>query len=174
MEEKMNSQPPSTMSVALRFGLIMGLFSVAYTVIVIAVGGNPLESDWKGWVSLAVSAVIVVFAHKNFKDNGDGFMSYGQGLGIAFLSVLISGVISGIFLFVYINFIDTGVMEDLMQKTSQKMEEQGQSEEAIEMALSFTKKFFWAFYAFGLVFGSLIIGLVISIFTQKKNPEPFA
>ena len=45
----MNSQPPSTMSVALRFGLIMGLFSVAYTVIIIAVGGNPLESDWKGW-----------------------------------------------------------------------------------------------------------------------------
>ena len=61
-----------------------------------------------------------------------------------------------------------------MQKTSQKMEEQGQSEEAIEMALSFTKKFFWALYAFGLAFGSLIIGLVISIFTQKKNPEPFA
>ena len=174
MEEKESTEKPSIMSVSLRFGGIMAVASIAYMMILIAVGANPFESDWKGWISALVSVGILVFAHKYFKDNGDGYMTYGQGLGIGFLSVMVSVIVGGLFSYVYANFIDAGMMEDLWQKTAENMEAQGQSEEVIETALSWTKKLFWLFYFLGGAFGGLVMGLIVSIFTQKKNPEPFA
>ena len=174
MEENSSIEKPSVMSVSLRYGGIMAVASIAFMMILIAMGANPFENDWKGWISSLITVGILVMAHKYFKDNGDGYMSYGQGLGIGFISILISIVVGGIFSYVYANFIDLGIMEDLWQKTTEKMQAQGQSEDTIETAMSWTKKLFWVFYFIGGAFVALIIALIVSIFTQKKNPEPFA
>jgi Protein of unknown function (DUF4199) len=173
MEETTRKNAPSVMAVALKFGLIMGLVSIVISVITVVTGGNPLESDWKGWVSILLSIGILVLAHKNFKDSGDGYMSYGQGLGIGFIAFMVSIVIGFIFMMIYMNFVDTGLMEDLMRKTQEKMESQGQNEEAIEMAISWTKKLFWVFYFIGGALIALVVSLIVAAITQKKNPEPF-
>src|SRR6478752_6516848 len=106
MEENSLAEKPSALSVGLKFGLIMAVASIAFMMITVTLGGNPFERDWKGWISSAVTIAIMVFAHKNFKDNGDGFMSYGQGLGIGFISVMTSVLVAGGFNLIYVNFID--------------------------------------------------------------------
>jgi len=140
MEENVSLEKPSVLSVGLKFGLIIAVASIAFMMITIALGSNPFERDWKGWISSLVTIAIVVFAHKNFKDSGDGFMSYGQGLGIGFISVMTSVLIVMAFNLIYVNFIDADLMEDLWRKTEEQMAAQGQNEQNIATAIEWTKK----------------------------------
>ncbi len=170
MEETLQEKP-SAFSTGLKYGLILGVVSIALTMVMIALGANPFKQDWKGLISIAVTIGIIVMAHKNFKENGDGYMSYGQGLGIAFIAMMVSVVLGGIFSYVYTTYIDTNLLEEVWQKTAEDMEAKGQSQEAIDMAITWTKKLFWPFYAIGGAFMALIVGLIVSIFTKKSNPE---
>lgn len=172
MEENLNESKPSVWSVGLKYGIILAFASIAFTLIRIVLNDNPYQSDWKSWASAIISIVIVVLAHKNFKDSGNGFMTYGQGLGLSMVVVLVSIVIGGIFSYVYTNLVDTTVMDAVYEKMAQDMEEKGQGKEQIAMAVEWTKKLFWPFYFIGGVIMGFIIGVIVSIFTQKTNPEP--
>ena len=171
MEE--TSTPSATvMSIGLKFGTILGLASIVQSLIVFAIGSNPFINDWKNTVvAILVSITAIVFAHKAFKDGGDGYMSYGQGLGIAMVVSMIAIAIGMVFSYIYINFIDTSAFEAIWEKADEDMEEKGQSQEAIDMGMQWGRKLFWVFYLLGGAFGSLITGLIVSIFTQKKAPE---
>ena len=171
MEENTESTKPSVMSVGLKYGLFITLASIAFSTIIIVIGMNPLKSDWKGLISAVITVTLVVLAHKNFKDKGDGFMTYGQGFGISFISILISIFLGGIFMYVYANFIDPNMMEEVWQKTAEDMEAKGQNQETIDIALTWTKKLFWAIYFVFGVFIAAVIGVLVPIFTQKKNPD---
>jgi hypothetical protein len=170
-DTQQNQEMPTTMNVGLRYGLILSLISILYSLVLVAVGSNPFDQGWKGYISFVFVIGVVVYAHKYFKENGDGFMSYGQGFGIAFITILVSIVMGGIFSYVYSSYIDPAALDAVWEKSLQRMEEQGQSEEAIEMAMEWTKKLFWVFYLIGGIFSGTIIGLIIPIFTQKKRPE---
>jgi hypothetical protein len=164
---------PSVMSVGLRYGLILTAISIIYMLVLIAVGSSPFEQDWKGYVNFIFIIAVFVMAHKYFKDNGDSYMSYGQGFGITFMVTLISTIIGMIFSYVYINFIDPGVFEMIWEKAEADMIEKGQNEEAIQMGLEWGRKLFWVFYLVGSLFWGAIIGLIVTIFTQKKRPVAF-
>ena len=84
---------------------------------------------------------------------------------------LIRAVLSGVFLYIYMNFVDASVWDGIWEKAEEDMISQGQSEEAIEMGLGIAKNFFWVFFIIGAVVTGLIIGLIVSIFTQKRSPE---
>jgi ABC-type antimicrobial peptide transport system permease subunit len=120
---------------------------------------------------MVVSVVLLIFAHKQFKEQGDGFMSYGQGVGIGFWIALISLIIGGLFTFIYVSFIEPTAMDAFYDTQRIGMEEKGMPDEQIDMAISWTKKLFWPIYIFfGLFFG-VLVGVIVSIFTQKKNPQ---
>jgi len=178
MEETSTTATVSTRSVGIRYGLIMGVIGIALFVVFIAA-----DVDIQGparWLNVLVLAVMIFLAHKYFKDNGDGFMTIGQGTGIGFWMCLVSSSISSVFTYVYVKFIDAGFIQQMMDKTREGMEEKGtMSEEQVDQAMSITSKFMTPemMLIFGMVFGILfgvLIALVVGLFTQRKNPEPFA
>lgn len=172
MEETSPSSSPTVMSVGLKFGLILGLVSVVQSLAVFALGSNPFTNNWiNTTIAIAISVAAVIFAHKAFKDGGDGFMSYGQGLGIAMVVSIIAILIGMIFSYVYINFVDTSALEAVWEKAAEDMQAKGTPEDQIEVGLEWGRKLFWVFYLIGGAFWALIIGLIVSIFTQKKAPE---
>lgn len=170
-ENQQKDQPPSVMSVSLRYGLILSAVSIIYMLVLIVLGASPFEQDWKAYVNFIFIVGVFVLAHKYFKENGDGFMSYGQGFGIGFLTTLVSTIVGMIFSYIYINFVDPSVFEAIWEKAAADMEEQGQNEEAIEMGMEWGRKLFWLFYLLGSLFWGSIIALLVTIFTQKKRPE---
>jgi hypothetical protein len=172
MEANEVTAKPSVLAIGLKFGLILGLISVVVGLIQYVAGINPMDNQWTtNLINIALTVGAVVFAHKNFKEIGNGFMSYGQGLGIAMVVVAVSMVIGGIYTYVYFNILNPAAYDGIWEKAAADMEAQGQSEEAIETALSWTKKLFWPFFIIGALFWGFIIGLIVSIFTQKKEPE---
>src|SRR3954469_21999660 len=114
MEETSTTATVSTRSVGIRYGLIMGVIGIALFVVFIAA-----DVDIQGparWLNVLVLAVLIFLAHKYFKDNGDGFMTIGQGTGIGFWMCLISSSISSVFTYIYVKFIDTGFIQQMMDK----------------------------------------------------------
>jgi hypothetical protein len=172
MEQNQSATPPSAISVGLRYGLILSAISIMYTLILYALGSNPFIQDWKSYLHFVFIIAVVVMAHKYYKDNGDSYMPYGTGFGIAFFTVVISSIIGLVFTIIYVKFIDTGAMEAMYDKIRFDMEEKGQGEQA-DVAIEWTKKLFWVFYVVGSLFWGAILGLIVTIFTQKKRPEAF-
>src|SRR5262245_29869391 len=94
------SAPVTTRSVGMRYGMIQSVISIVYFLVLTFAGVNMTEGPGR-WASLLFTLVLLFLAHKYFKDNGDGFMSFGQGMGISFWVALISTAIYSVFFYVY-------------------------------------------------------------------------
>ena len=161
---------PTTWSIGLKWGLISTAVSIVLFLIPALAGMNAFDKMW-GYIGGAVGIVLLVLAQREFKNNGDGYMSYGQGLGITFYSTIVSIVLVTLFAYVYSAFIDTSAMDKFYEAQREEMEKGGAPENQIEVAMEWTRKLFWVFYVvIGLFFG-MITGLIVTIFTQKKSPE---
>jgi len=175
-----NSESPAITprSAGIRYGIIMGTISIAYFLIFV-ITDMDMSKGIGRWGTTLIAIVIIYFAHKYFKDNSDGFMSYGQGVGIGFWVGLVSAVIGNVFTYIYVKFIDDGFIARIRENALREMEDKGQSDEQIEMAMKFVNMFTGAeaLLLFGLFFGILmlvIIALIVSLITQKQQPEKFA
>lgn len=165
----------STRSAGVRYGVIAGIVGIVYFLILTAAGLDMQEGAWK-WFGYVITIVLVVLAHKYFKDNNGSFMAYGQGVGIAFWMGLVSSVINSIFMYVYIKFIDSTFIETIKEKQIAEMQGRNMSEEQIDQAMQISSMFMSAeaIFIFALIFGiigTVIVGLIVSIFMQKKAAE---
>jgi hypothetical protein len=176
MEETEQVEKVTTRSAGVRYGVISGAIGIALFVIMTILSISMTEGPGR-WVGLLITGVLIYFAHKYYKDNGDGYMTIGQGTGIGFWLALVSTAISSVFSYIYMKFIDASFIENAMDEARRKMEEEGNlSDEQIEQAMSITEKFMTPeiMLGTGLLFGTIIvviIALIISLITQKKNPE---
>jgi len=123
--------------------------------------------------------VFIFLAHKYYKEEGDGFMTIGQGVGIGFWTGLTSSTISCIFTFVYISYIDSSFIEKIKQTQMDAMQQQGMSDAQIDQAMSVAGMFMTPVFITIIgfisgIFACVLVGLILSFFTQKKNPDPFA
>jgi hypothetical protein len=166
----------TTRSVGIRYGLILALVSVIY-FLVLTIMNVDMTSGIGRWASILFYVAGIFLAHKYFKDNGSGFMSYGEGIGISFWIGLLSSVISSLFTYIYIKFFDASFVEMIKEKQIEEMQARGMSDEQIDQGMKFAEMFMSpeAILIFGIIGGIitvLIVGLIVTIFTQKKSPEP--
>lgn len=179
----MNAQLPAeektvtTTSVGIRFGLITGAVAIAYFMS-LTVAGVDITQGIGRWAQVLINVGIIFLAHKNFKDNADGFMSYGQGFTIGFWISLISSIISSVFTFIYVKYIDNSFIQTMLDRQEEAMIERGMPDEQVEQAMEMTAKFMTptSMLIFGIIGGVimlLIVTALVGIFTQKKNPDPF-
>jgi accessory gene regulator protein AgrB len=171
METQVNNTTITPRSVGTKYGLISSLLSILFFLTLSVTGQNAFDNSWS-WIGIVISVTMVVLAHKKFMDSGNGFMSYGQGVGIAFWIALISVAISFVITFLYVAAIDTGAMDLFYEKQTEQMSRQGMADEQIDMAIGLMKSLFWPIYIFVGLFLGVLIGVIVSIFTQKKNQEP--
>ncbi|MBS1485951.1 MAG: DUF4199 domain-containing protein [Bacteroidetes bacterium] len=178
MEDPTQTPEVTIRSAGIRYGIISGIFSFAFFIILTTLGQTASEGIWS-WVGYLVTAALIFLAHKYFKDNGNGFMSYGQGIGVAFWEGLISVAIYMPLFYIYVKFIDSGFIDMIKEKQIDAMQQKGMSEDQIDQAMQIAGKFMSPemMLVFGIIGGLIvfiIIALLVTIFTQKKNPEAFA
>jgi hypothetical protein len=174
MEQEQSTEVATTRSAGIRYGLIGGIIGVFYFV-GLAMAGVNMQGPAQ-YLGIIVTIAMLFLAHKYFKDNGDGYMSYGQGIGIAFWMGLVSAVISSVFTFIYVSFVDTNFIQNIKDLQIEKMQEQGLSDSQIEQGMQMSSFMFTptAMLVMGLIMGviiTVIVGLIVTIFTQKKDPQ---
>lgn len=166
--------PVSTSAVAVRYGILTGLVSV---IISFVLNMAELEQSPARWLTTIVLIVGIVLAHKFFKQQNGGFLTYGQGLSIGTIISVVVGVLSAIFSYIYINFIDTSFTARLIEKARADMEAQGRMTDAqIDQAMIWTTKLMngplmVAMVVFMIVLMGFLASLVISAVTKNPRPE---
>jgi hypothetical protein len=172
----MNTEEKSTVTVmntGIRYGALLGLILIAYFVVLVTIGADTTQGFGR-WSGLLLNAGILVLAHLYFREQGDGYMSYAQGLGIGFFTGLFSGVMYSAFFLVFVTYIDLDFMQLLQDAQRQAMEESGAREEQIEqgmkMAARFsTPGFLFLFSVIGTVILQMAVALAVSVFTQRPD-----
>ena len=160
--------------VGIKWGVISGVVGIL-VFLVLAITGLIFNSS-VSWISAIPFIVILVLAHKEFKDEGDGFMSYSKGLGIGLIVAGIGAIIQSLFSYIYIKFVDTEYYANQTAALIEQWEKQGLNEEQIEAALGFSQNMMNPELGIllgilgGLFFG-FIIALIVTAFTKKNNPE---
>ena len=169
MEEKSTVWP-----IGFRVGVILALALIIYSMLLQVTG--MVTNQALGIVAYVIYIIGIVWAHKTYKESGDGYMSYGQGLGLGMIVTGVAGLVSSLFSYFYLKFIDDSMLSEILNQSRIALEEQGMDDEQIEQALAMTQKFttpemlmIWG--VFGALLMGLIFSLVISAFTKKTNPE---
>lgn len=162
----------TTTRTALKWGVIIGVVNILYSTAIMVSGqiGNQLLSYF---VYLIIAAGIY-FAMSDFKKENQGYMSYGQGLGLGTLKCAIVGIISGFYSFAYMKFIDPTITEQMMKKAVEEMEKKGMPDDQIEQALEYTKMFMspgflFVFSVIGMLFIGFILSLIIAAILKKDK-----
>ena len=173
--EELQQVPITTRSVGIRYGLFMAAFGILYFVVLMILNIDMSQGPGR-WVGIIINAAFMFLAHKNYKDNGNGFMSYSQGMGIVFWMTLFSTVISSVFTYIYTKFIDSSFIQKILENQEEAMLNRGMSSEQVEQAMRMTEKFMTPemMFVFGLIGGFVILiicGLIVTLFTKKANPE---
>lgn len=184
-DANVNDQP-SIWGISIKGGLVTGAVVFLITLIFQYILGM-FDNIWL-MTAMGVLAVIIgiVLTHRGFKSEGDGYMTYGQGLGIAVISMTIAGLLGGLLSFLYITLVDPTIPEqqadaaaemtysmterfggEVTDELEAQIEEQRQS--TIENGGSFLYLVLASAGAY-LVMG-LIFGLIISAFTKNNHPE---
>jgi chromate transport protein ChrA len=171
----MNEQKTVTVSsTAIRYGLIVGLVCVIYSLI-LSLTDNSMNRALSSVTYLFI-IVGMVMAFKYYKQHNDGFMSYGQGLGIGSLLSLIAGFLTSVFMYIYAKFIDTEMMNRAMEMQRVEMEKKGMDDAQIDQAMEMAAKFSGPEMiliggTFGFLFAGFIIALIVSAIMKHKRPE---
>lgn len=171
--EEQEFEKTTVKQVSMKWGLILGVILIGFGIVIQLAGliGNQAVS----WINFVFVGVIMYMAHKAFKDEGDGYLSYGQGLGIGTLVTVIGSVISTVFTYVYIKFIDDSMIAIIKEQQYDKMIEQGMPEDQIDKAMEMSAAFMTPeiIVVMGIlftVFFGFILSLIISAITKNANP----
>ena len=168
-------EQPSVARVALKYGLIVAVGSVIYSTILLLTENN--QNQALSSLGLIILVVGMVYAMRDFKDQNEGFMSYGQGLGLGTLIAAISGLLGATFMMFYTQFIDTNLMRSTMDKTREGFEKQGMSDAQIESAMEVSEKMMSPGILFAMgVFVSILFGFIIALIVaaiMRRNRPVF-
>src|SRR5690554_1567266 len=127
MEEKSTLWP-----IGFRVGVILALALIIYSMLLQVTG--MVTNQALGIVAYVIYIIGIVWAHKTYKESGDGYMSYGQGLGLGMIVSGVAGLISSLFSYFYLKFIDDSMLSEILNQSRIALEEQGMDDEHIEQA----------------------------------------
>jgi hypothetical protein len=163
----------TTTSIGLRYGLLTGVVSI---IISFLLNVTQLEQSPAKWLTLVVLIVGIILAQKAFRQANEGYMSYGQGLGVGMVLAAVSSVLGAIFSYIYVTLIDPEMPTRILEKVRADSEARGNMSDAqIEQAMRWTAMFVQgpALAGIALVSG-VLMGLIVSLITAAvlKNPKP--
>ncbi len=166
---------------SLKWGLIGGMVTILYSIIMYAVDSSLLVNAWAGFVGLAVLLTVIVMGIKEVKTGQEGFISLSEALFAGFLVYVTASFIHTIFQYALFNWIDTNLpvllKEKTIETTVEMMQKFGASEDDINKTLtqldgkldvSSAGAMFWNFLK-GSAFG-FVICFIIALIMKKKRP----
>lgn len=171
----MTENQPSVTAIAIKWGLVTGLIFVAYALFTFITEsfGNFFISLF---ISTAIAIVGIVLAMRDYKKQNFGYMSYGQGLGLGIMVMIVASLISGVFSFFYTTYIDPTIPEKMVDAVIEQLSAFGIEEEAMEeardkeLADNTPLKQLTGALMNG-IFSGLFLSLIISAIMKNKRPE---
>ena len=170
MEEKNTG----VFSNALIWGVILGLVSIIYAVVLYVMDESLNKT--LGYFGSIVTIAVLVYGTINFRDSvRGGILPFGSAFSFGVVVVVIGAVISSIYTYIQFAIIDTGLQDKMLEMAMEQMIEKGVPEDQLDTAMRMTSKFMRPVMLsiFGL-FGGSVIGVILALINAAifKKEEP--
>lgn len=161
------------------WGLIMGFVSVIFSVVLYML--DQFGNQSLGFISIAISIVILIFGMRSFRDQvRGGVLPFGQAFGFGVIAFLVSGLLGSIFSYIMFTAIDPELITRVRDAAIEKAVEKSGGrapveaiEEGMEM-MSFMFKPVWmavmGFFSAGFM-GAIISLILAAIFKKDEDPD---
>ena len=178
----METKNVNFLSIVLKNGLLLGLASVAFNVVLYVTDLLYTDSTLMGiltWlVATAISVVFIIMAIEQYKKANEGFLSIGEAIKVGVVVAVIAGVIGAIYQVIYTTIIDPDYYEKVVEVTMKKMsgitsnftEEQM---EEFQDKMYASKPSIASSLSLSIVFsaiGGLIISAIVGAVKKKERP----
>lgn len=173
--ENYNDIKSNNLQIAIKYSLILSLSAIALSLIGFITNTTGSYAWLFSLANYLITIFCILFAMKARRDElQNGFISYGQALGIGILVSFFAGILMALWQLVYQKFIDPEFFERMMAETKKRMIEQETPEETMERMIAVMKKvqnpttiFFST--AFGFILIGTVFSLIIAAFVKKTD-----
>jgi len=165
------------MQTGIRYGLILGLASIALTLIIHFAGLNDFNDPMSGTnflisgISWVVIFAIIFFGLKYFRSHNDGQMTLGEGVITSLFIGLISGLILAAFMFVFMAYIAPEFADTMKEAMDAQNEELDQDVAEMQGKIFDTMMSppVMALMTFiNRIFAALIFGLIAALIVKSE------
>jgi hypothetical protein len=169
----MEKKNPSILVNALNWGVIIGLISIVYSVILYML--NLMFNQALGYAGVIIIIVGLALAMKSYRDNVlGGVLPFGKAFGFGMLIIVVAALLGAIFTYLLYAVIDTGLGEKLVEFTSEKMLKRGipeaQLDVVLERAAKFQKPLPMAITGFiTSILGGVVLSLIMAAIFKKEE-----
>lgn len=172
----MEEQQPKTGKFALNYGVLLGIISIVFSVMLYTQGMHYEMSLPVMAISLVIMAAIVFVAVNAFKKANGGYLTISEALKVAVGAALIGALFSLAYQFILTNFIEPDFFDKAaaIAKPKAMAQNPNMTEEQWEQGMEMQKSLAWIQYPIGLimscVFG-LIFGLISGLILKKSKAD---
>ena len=174
----MDTQRASVKKIALNYGLLLGLASIALSVITYVMGVHIERPWWVSVLGMLIMIAFIVFGLKAFKKDNGGFLSLGEALKTGLAISLIAGILGVIYNYVFMNFIEPDFVNQMLDYSKEQMIERNpnMTEDQMKMAMDMSRKFMspGIMAAIGIIislFLGFLISLIAGLIMKQNRPE---
>ncbi len=172
----MEEQQVKTGKFALNYGVLLGVISVVFGVMLYTQKMHYETSAAVIVISIVIMAAIVFFAVNAFKKANGGFLKISDALKVAVGLALVGTIISLIYQYVLTHYIEPDFMDKAMELAKPKAmaNNPNMTEEQWQQGVEMQKGFAWIQYPVVLIMNSvigLVLGLITGLILKKSQPE---
>lgn len=157
----MENAVPNSSKVATKWAFIYVLTSIVITYLFQFLNVN--QTSGVKFIGYIPFIAFLFLAQKEYKDQLNGFMTFGQGFSAGFRYAVVAGLILAVFIYIYLTFLSPQILEQSIASQQDKFKEQNLTPEQIEKANEIGKKYGPIIGAFGAAIGSAAIGATLAL-----------
>lgn len=169
---------------SLIYGLIGGIISVIYSLLLYIIGFEAFSSMSLAMVGWVIVIVFMILGGLKLRKERGGYLSYGESYVSVLLTAATASVVATIYMILLYNVIDPSLKEAMTEhaiKTSLELMEKFNTPEAeiekaiqqIESTDSFSPMRIAGQWLWMLIMWA-IISLLVALIPKKSNPNPFS
>lgn len=171
----MEENQPKPGKYALKFGLILGLVSIVFNVMLMSQGLHYEQTPPIQIIGIVILAVVALIGISQFRKANGGYLKLTDALKLGTGIAVVAGVVGLVYFFVMSNFIEPDYMDKVFEIGKQKAltDNPELTEEQIDQGIEMQKKFAWISYPVILIIQAvlgLIIGLIGGLIFKKDKP----
>jgi hypothetical protein len=166
----------------LKYGVIISLVSIIYTVILYVVDITMMVSFWNLAISLLISIGLLIWATLSYRKEVGGYLTFKNAFLSVFVMSIISGIIGTAFTILLFGVIDPTLPDTLkdatIEMTERMMSSMGAPEDQIDKTLAeieekdqFSPANMLKSNSINILVFSLIISLIFGAIFKKSKPE---
>ena len=167
---------------AIRWGLIGGVISVAYTLMGILTGisdpsAGPIKMMLSSFGLIAIYIGTIVFVIRSHRDQElGGYISIGRAFLVGLIASVITTLMANVFSYIYVEFIDPSYLDKMIEGMEEMIVGFDMPEEMLEGMMEETRNQFKlsTIFTSGLIYATAV-NAVISIIcaaVMKKEVPP--